>query len=262
MTPWRLLPFAWNGPAGNMAVDEALLRLAEKPTLRLYGWRPGALSIGYAQQTPEDWKAPIVRRLTGGGAIWHEREVTYSLAGHEDGLAARNDIRGLYARAHAGIVKALGSLGVQARVKEEGKPRSKDDPFGCFQKAASGDVLAWRVDGAGRERAGTARKIAGSAQRRLRKRLLMHGSVMLARDDRNGAGGTGILEVLGREVEPEALAEALARGYAEAFGVEIVRGSLSEAEEALAERLLTKYESEAWTRRKDAREADEALADA
>ncbi len=241
MNPWRLLLFAWRSPAENMAADEALLRLAPRPTLRLYGWRPGALSLGYAQEAPENWHAPLVRRLTGGGAIWHEREVTYSLAGHEDDLGARNDIRGLYAKAHAGIVSALAVLGVEARVKEDGKPRSKGDPFACFERASSGDVLALP----------SGRKIAGSAQRRLRKRLLLHGSVMLAHDARNGRGGTGILEVSGKEVDPEELSRALAEGFERSFGVAIERGALSDEEEALAERLLLKYESGAWTLRRD-----------
>jgi lipoate-protein ligase A len=100
------------------------------------------------------------------------------------------------------------------------------------------------------------RKIAGSAQRRLRKRLLMHGSVMLAHDPLNGRRGTGILDVLGEDVDAEALAEALARGFAQGFGVPLAPGSLTEEEEALAERLSLKYESDAWTHRKDGREED------
>ena len=245
MSAWRLLPFAWRGAAENMAVDEALLRLAEVPTIRLYGWRPGALSIGFAQDIPAGWKDPLVRRNSGGGAIWHEREVTYSLTGHEDDLAARNDIRGLYMRAHAGIVTALQEFGVEAMVKVEGASRSKDDPFACFEKPASGDVLVG------------ARKIAGSAQRRLRKRLLLHGSVMLAHDRRNGAGGTGIAEVLGRDIEAEALADALGRGFADAFSRPLQPGNLSDPEEGLAERLVAKYESEAWTAKKDNSEPSE-----
>ena len=244
MTPWRLLPFAFRGAAENMAVDEALLRLAAVPTVRFYGWRPGALSIGYAQDPPQGWKGPLIRRQTGGGAIWHEREVTYSVSGHEDGLAAKNDIRGLYTRAHTGIVAALAEFGIEARIREEGKPRGKDAPFSCFEKPAAGDVV---VEG---------RKIAGSAQRRLRKRLLMHGSVMLAHDPRNGRGGTGILDVLDQEVDAEDLAEALARGFAQGFGVPLAPGSLGEEEEALAERLTLKYESDAWTHRRDGREDD------
>lgn len=238
---WRLLPFAVRGAAENMALDEALLRLAEVPTLRFYGWRPGALSIGYAQDVPAGWREPVVRRQTGGGAIWHDREVTYCLAGHEDALGARDDIRGLYQRAHAGIVKALAEFGLEARIQAEGAARGKDDPFACFEKPASGDVLAQP----------SGRKIAGSAQRRLRRRLLLHGSVMLAHDRRNGTGGTGLLELLGRDVEPEYLADALVRGFSDSFSVPLEPGALTPEEEGLAERLVLKYESDAWTHRKD-----------
>ncbi len=250
MTSWRLLPFSFHGAAENMAIDEALLRLAPKPTLRLYGWRPGALSIGYSQEIPEGWKDPLVRRQTGGGAIWHDREVTYSLTGHEDDLASRNDIRGLYRRAHAGVIRALSEFALECRVQEEGEARGKDDPFACFEKPAAGDVLA-----------PSGRKIAGSAQRRLRKRLLVHGSVMLAHDRRHGRGGTGLSQELEREVDGEHLADALVRGFSEAFRVPLEPGSLTEEEEGLAERLLAKYESEAWTRRKGAEEVEGASED-
>ena len=225
---WRFLPFSWHIPAENMAIDEALLRLAEIPTLRLYGWRPGALSIGYSQDPPANFKEPLVRRQTGGGAIWHEREVTYSLSGHEDQLGARSDIRGLYARAHAGIVNTLAEFCLEAHIKSDGEARGKEDPFACFEKPAAGDVLIGP------------KKIAGSAQRRLRKRLLLHGSILLATDRRNGKGATGLKEELDRDIEPEGLADSLVRGFAEAFQVPLVPGTLSEAEEALAERLVLK----------------------
>lgn len=247
MKNWRLLEFDSRSAAENMAIDEALLRLAARPTVRFYGWRPGALSVGYSQDVPADCRDTVVRRLTGGGAIWHEREVTYSMAGHEDELGFRNDVRGLYMRAHAGIVAGLARLGVQARILDAGEARGKEDPFACFEKPAAGDVLSMA----------SGRKIAGSAQRRLRKRVLVHGSVMLARDRRNGKGGTGILEDFGWDIHPEDLARSLTEGFQEAFGIALVAGALAPEEEALAERLLVKYESDAWTRRKEGEGGDE-----
>src|SRR4051812_50225238 len=86
----RLLPPTVDDGATAMALDEALLEAAAEPTLRLYSWRTATVSLGYFQDHAEvmarvaaarDPAPPAVRRITGGGAIWHEHEVTYCLVG-------------------------------------------------------------------------------------------------------------------------------------------------------------------------------------
>ena len=83
----RVLETGYNNAAFNMAIDEALIEnIGEAPILRIYGWRPAAVSIGYFQSIREEVDlekcskigVDVVRRLTGGGAVLHETELTYS----------------------------------------------------------------------------------------------------------------------------------------------------------------------------------------
>ncbi|MFN6195803.1 MAG: lipoyl protein ligase domain-containing protein, partial [Planctomycetota bacterium] len=104
-------PAAW-----NMAVDEALLRLARTPTLRLYSWQPHAVSLGWFQRRADFADLPpgtvVVRRLTGGGAIHHGDELTFSLAAAPGLLPG--DIAASYALLHDAALAALRAVGVAA----------------------------------------------------------------------------------------------------------------------------------------------------
>lgn len=160
--------------AWNMALDEALLEAAARrgeSILRLYRWSEPTLSLGYFQKSiPSDLPAalqdlPRVRRLSGGGAILHHFEWTYSCAVPRTHHLAQRAER-LYEVAHGALIHSLGSLGVRADMR--GKATG-DEPFLCFLRGDSRDVI---VGG---------HKIAGSAQRRRRGAVLQHGSVLLKR---------------------------------------------------------------------------------
>lgn len=162
-------PGAW-----NMAVDESLLRTAAEGahvTLRIYRWQSPTLSLGYFQhyaqrlQHAASRHCPVVRRVTGGGAIVHDQEVTYSLTAPVAHRTRQPPLH-WYQLVHSAWVATLGRLGALAEIC----PRSDADretEFLCFQRRAAGDVLlgGW--------------KIAGSAQRRHRAALLQHGSLLL-----------------------------------------------------------------------------------
>lgn len=165
-----------------MALDEALLESAEAEqiaTLRFYQWREPTLSLGYFQcyadrQLHEaSSQCAIVRRASGGGAILHDRELTYSIAmPNSHPLASRAEV--LYLAAHESLTKVLSELGVTATLRQCRSDRCQEknssvEPFLCFQRAADGDVLMGSY------------KIAGSAQRRRKGAVLQHGSVLLAR---------------------------------------------------------------------------------
>jgi lipoyl(octanoyl) transferase len=165
------LPGDW-----NMAVDEALLeRAAEAGSvcLRLYGWSEPTLSLGYFQPLADRARhiasrsCPLVRRSSGGGAILHDREMTYSLAlpsGHRLARQAEE----LYMAVHKALIEALSTLGVAAEINPTASGLApEEEPFLCFQRRAVGDVLLGNV------------KIAGSAQRRSRGAVLQHGSILL-----------------------------------------------------------------------------------
>jgi lipoate-protein ligase A len=172
----------------NMAVDELLLDSTARDgccVLRFYHWIEPTLSLGYFQsynerQTHEySQSCPAVRRLTGGGAIVHDCELTYSLAvpaGHP--LAAGREL--FYETVHAALIDALSDYGLSPticrgnlRSDETGErfpvADSPAEPFLCFQRRSPGDVLLGQY------------KIAGSAQRRRRGAVLQHGSVLLKR---------------------------------------------------------------------------------
>jgi lipoate-protein ligase A len=164
------------GPAAwNMGADEALLVHAEPPTLRLYGWRPHAVSLGWFQRFADfaDVPAtvPIVRRPTGGGAIWHGDELTFALA--IDAALLPRDVAAGYRVVHDAAVQALATVGVACERSTAGMPpAARPDGRWCFREAGRDDV----VTGHG--------KLLGSAQRRLttdRPRLLHHGSLVLER---------------------------------------------------------------------------------
>src|SRR5262249_36174300 len=104
--PWRLLE-TWDGePGWNMALDEALLAGNEaRPTLRFYSWKPHALSLGYFQRWRELAPAvaagtPIVRRFSGGGAIHHAEELTFSITAPQEHALFRGEVRRSYERVH------------------------------------------------------------------------------------------------------------------------------------------------------------------
>ena len=153
----------------NMALDEAMLRAADEPWLRVYAWRERSISIGFSQPlnvvpaVQESW--PLVRRWTGGGAVVHDGDWTYTLAfpaAHEWSVAQTGDS---YRWIHEAFIDALSACGISGAMLQ---PVSSSDGIGvCFVEPARHDVM---LDG---------RKIAGAAQRRTKAGMLHQGSVQL-----------------------------------------------------------------------------------
>lgn len=196
----------------NMAVDEAMLGAATAgaAVMRLYRWAEPTLSLGYFQplaarrEHPASAGCPVVRRLSGGGAIVHDDELTYSLA-----LPASHSLsapgRGLYEAVHGALVEVLAGFGIAARqVEAADVPSRTEPPFLCFSRRAPGDVLVGQA------------KVAGSAQRRRRGAVIQHGSILLGRSPA-APELPGLSELAGRRVEAERLGEAW---------LEILRGRL------------------------------------
>jgi lipoate-protein ligase A len=174
--------------AWNMAVDEALLERAAEdgvPTLRIYRWQHPTLSLGYFQEHaqrsshPASRDAPIVRRLSGGGGIMHDQEITYSLALPSTHRLA-TDTQLLYDTVHQAIVQWLAEFTAMKNsawrlALSAGHPRGtrREQPFMCFQRRSPGDVLL--VESGANS---PTHKIVGSAQRRRRGSVLQHGSIL------------------------------------------------------------------------------------
>jgi lipoate-protein ligase A len=238
----------------NMAVDEALLEAAETHdqwSLRFYQWSEPTLSLGYFQsirEVTDRWKdIALVRRSSGGGAIMHDAELTYSLAVPAGAPLARQPLR-LYEAAHQGIIACLGEYGIDAHLcKTPSDTRAKNQPLLCFRRRSCGDVLVnVLVDGA--ETCGA--KICGSAQRRRRGAVLQHGSIVL-KTSISAPEITGLDHLAAVRIDPLELAEALAVELSSRLNLSLENRGLSGDEVDRAEFIARKtYGTAAWLRRR------------
>ena len=234
-----------DGPT-NMARDEALMLLVGRslapPTLRLYQWAPPTISLGYFQHHADcaalpapAGELPVVRRLTGGGAILHDRELTYSLAlpvGHA--LVAGRPNR-LYELAHDAVIASLAELGLStARGGETDDSGAARGPFFCFARRHCYDVLLG------------ADKLAGSAQRRTRDAVLQHGSIVLgSRFEQQPTAHAPLRYEDAMAALPSVFVGSLGSVTGEVFA----SGEWSDDERSETATLRAKYASDAWTRR-------------
>ena len=263
---WRLLLDPPAEGAWNMAVDEVLLDGvavgSAPPTLRFYAWTPACLSLGYFQpfsvvnvEGCRGLGIDIVRRPTGGRAILHDRELTYSVAlpasvlGHDAGILPS------YRRLSLALQAGLARLGIEVSLapESEAPSRAGQSPV-CFDRPSAHEILL------------RGRKVVGSAQVRRAGALLQHGSIVIEprmasllaclRLDEDLATAAGRLDdrVAGlAEVgnfEPASIAGALAGAFASEFDVQLEHGCLTEPESAAAALLARlKYRSPEWTQR-------------
>lgn len=247
LLPCRLIVDAAAAGTWQMAVDEVLLESAAErhvASLRFYRWSKPTLSLGYfqsfgdSQRHPPSRNCPLLRRQTGGGAILHDRELTYCLAvpvAHP--LAA--DATRLYLAVHEALRGALASFDVATTLRTAQQETSAaGEPFLCFQRRTRGDVLLG------------GNKVCGSAQRRRRGAILQHGSLLLATSPR-APELAGILELCGKSPAEQLLVESWATAIGERLGLAPVAGRLTELEldkvRALARE---KYGTAGWNKRR------------
>lgn len=218
----------------NMAVDEMLLGSASESrelTLRIYRWSPATLSLGYfqshldrAQHSPSS-EIAWVRRPSGGGAIVHDDEVTYSLAIPPGHRFAR-DSQSLYRLVHAIIVELLADYRICAAINETtiARPPSAE-PFLCFQRRAVGDILIGHD------------KVVGSAQRKRHGTILQHGSILLGTSA--AAPELPGIETLAARKLPEAIwTQEFPARLAERTGETLAPQSLNDVEVQVAQDIL------------------------
>lgn len=245
----RLLPhLVADGPT-QMGLDHALLDAADarpvEAALRTYEWSVPTLSLGYFQaiaeaQADPRWRGvPVVRRSTGGGALWHHHELTYALVLPRAHPAAQR-ASDLYRSVHAALAALLVEAGFAARLR--GGPGPDDSarfrPFLCFTGRDPADIVigAW--------------KVLGSAQRRRPGAVLQHGSLLLARSDRTpelpGLGG-----VAGDRPSASVWSRRFRQRLPAALGLEPAVAAPTPAEATRAAELARQlYASPDWTRRR------------
>jgi len=229
-----------------MAVDEALLESASitrQPTLRFYSWAEPTLSLGYFQRFEDrslhqaSCECPVVRRTSGGGAIIHDRELTYSFC-VPVGDRVSDDLIALYRNFHETLVRTLNSFNVIASMYALGGSTGRQHSFLCFQRRADGDVII------------NERKIAGSAQRRHKGAVLQHGSVLLS-SSRNAPELPGIKEISGVALDVNTLAANWTKEIAQTLQIRLEKSSLTASEERLAcQRQNRKFTNDLWTKRR------------
>lgn len=207
--------------AENMARDVGMLRDVDlgRAAIRLYRWEPACLSLGrnepalsrYDVGRIEALGLAVVRRPTGGRAVWHAHEVTYAVAGHVSDFGS---LRQTYEWVHRRVASGLRKLGVAAELAPAGRPASPA-AGACFAAPVGGEVMV------------RGRKLVGSAQMRDGDRFLQHGSILLdddqdvvalvTRGPARPAAATAIRDALGSPVTFDVVARTVAAGFRGGF---------------------------------------------
>lgn len=248
---WRVMGLDVNDAFMNMAIDEAICKLRSKGkspnTIRFYRWLPSAVSIGYFQfveqevnlETCKQLGVDVIRRMTGGGAVYHayEGEVTYSVIVDQDHQRVPRDIIESYELICSGVVNALIKLGINAEF------------------SPINDI---NVNG---------KKISGNAQTRRWGVVVQHGTILVDTDIKTmfkvlkvskekisdklikstEERVTTIRRELGRKVSFKETTNVLKETFPEVFGVEPVESGLSDEEKELATQLREeKYITKEW----------------
>lgn len=179
---WGLLHSGYHEAAINMALDEALLNWHSEgkipPVLRFYGWTKPTLSVGRFQKVEktidfsavERYECMFVRRLTGGSAVLHDDELTYSIAVSEEKSYISDSIRAAYYTLSKGIMAGFKELGINADYSMPKEHFERNSTAVCFERPSDYEML---VNG---------KKISGHAQTRQKGVLLQHGSLPFSID--------------------------------------------------------------------------------
>jgi lipoate-protein ligase A len=262
---WHLILDGTNPAAYNMAVDEALLQEATSvwtalTYLRFFQWARPTLSLGFSQKSARvvdfafcrERGIELVRRITGGKAVLHHHELTYSIVSNDARFFPLDDIGETYRRIALALVLGFRHLGIETslagEVNSRGQMPRSPATSACFALSNHHEILC------------SGRKLVGSAQRRTKTAFLQHGSILLDFDPDLLAGALGpcsadlgaqvasLTACLGRRPEPDELSLHLQRGIREFFGVDLVRTSLDAKQRQVAQDLAcTKYAQLDWS---------------
>jgi len=266
-TEWLFLDTGHHDAAINMALDECMINWLNEgkigPTLRFYGWKKPSLSLGRFQKAQRtiDFDAverhgcQYVRRLTGGSAVLHDKELTYSLVISEDDPGIPKTIKDAYYILSKGVLEGYRALGVDVDYAIPEKELKRERTAICFERPAVYEMV---VDG---------KKLSGNAQTRLRGVLMQHGSVPMSMDvnmlfdlfrfpsekSRNRKReafhnkAVAVDEVTNKQHSYEMMVKAFKKGFETGLGITLSPLELTESDwEEVYQLAKTKYETEAW----------------
>ncbi len=252
---WHLLLTPPLDGADNMAIDAALMARARERgdgVVRVYSWSEPTLSLGRNQYARAAYTADrlrphalrVVRRMTGGRALLHHREITYSVTAP---APPNESLARSYAAINALLLDTLRALGVAAELAPRGERLPPPGSAPCFERPAPGEVM---LEG---------RKLVGSAQCREDGAMLQHGSV-LVHDDQGvvaelagtpeTTGAATLFDALGRDPAPAEFAEALFHGVRRAWDADAATLTLDDALDAARSRARARFLDDAWTWRR------------
>ncbi|WP_026695930.1 lipoate--protein ligase family protein [Peribacillus kribbensis] len=265
---WLFIDTGENTPAYNMAMDEALLNWHSQglipPVVRFYTWNPPGMSVGYFQKVHgridveevhrKGFK--LVRRLTGGRAVLHDKELTYSVVVSEGHPKMPKGVTEAYRIISQGLLQGFRNLGIDAdlAIPEEGKKIGKTNSAVCFDESSWYELV---VNG---------RKSAGSAQCRQKGVILQHGSIPLEIDEETlfdcfiypnervkeramksfSGKAASVSEAAGRSISLEEIKEAFYKGFAEGLDVQLQKFELTQEQVEEVNQLAEKYETDEW----------------
>ncbi|MBU1627520.1 lipoate--protein ligase family protein [bacterium] len=262
---WRFLDTGSNSAYYNMALDEALLLCSSKtryPILRLFGWSSPSVSLGYFQKPKKSINIDfcreegieIVRRITGGRAVYHDKELTYSIIIPRKSKFFKNSNIELYKELSKGLLSAFQKLGIDGKLKRPKKGSLYQNKANCFSTTSAYEIT---VNG---------KKIVGSAQKWSDYGILQQGSILLDFDlarafkvfnssDCLKSGENGFItlsEVLGFIPDKNLFIKAIRRGFEETLEIKFIDSELLEFEIETAKNLLSmKYCKEEWNYKKN-----------
>ena len=239
----RLVDSGFGDAFTNMAIDEGLAQLCKEPILRFYQWSPKAVSLGYNQKISDininyckKNDIDIVRRITGGKAVLHDKELTYSFIVPEKLNLVPRDINESFKKIAGVLIFGLSQVGINAELQK--KPERISTPV-CFN---SSNWYELTVEG---------KKISGSAQRRIKGILLQHGSILLDFDTKENVKIfttqdskatetqfndkiTSIKSQLQKPVSINSLKKGIEEGFSGQFEFKIYKSKLTTQETILA----------------------------
>lgn len=266
---WRLLTTGFLNAFENMAIDEAILKTCSQgespPTIRFYGWKPHAVSLGYSQQVKgninlqvcERLGIDIVRRTTGGRAILHEEELTYSLICPSNNPLFPSSILGTYRKISSCLIEGFKRIDINAQLfvpkgPEVSLSEKRSNPS-CFSSPSRYEISV------------CGRKICGSSQRRVNGAFLQHGSILIGFDakklsqimvfkglkrevvDYLSRNITSVNDQVGKDIDFFELQRIFIEGFQEGLGIELRKGDITQQEHQLKEQYLKeRYLNPEW----------------